>query len=287
VRYLIRHQTRFRFPAPVQEHQCEVRVAPRSLPEQRVLDVTVEAEPEAPIMRYVDYFDNVVHAFSVVEPHAELSIRVAAEVECTRANPFDFDTLPPDQEPAWLASALRRDPRMIDYVLSRSAATPALPPMVDDLIFPDHAAGSTALMTSLQSAMEWIREHFATDPAPTHAPAALADVLKTRAGGYRDLTHLLVAIARGWGVPARYVAGYVDADLDTRRTQAAHAWAEVLIPGAGWRGFDVTHDLLVNDRYVSIAAGRDASDTAAHRSSMRGSAGSAPAEIQLDLAAQQ
>ena len=47
--------------------------------------------------------------------------------------------------------------------------------------------------------------------------------------------------------------------------QAPHAWAEVLIPGAGWRGFDPTTGLVANDGYIVVAVGRDYLDAAPQR----------------------
>jgi transglutaminase-like putative cysteine protease len=41
-----------------------------------------------------------------------------------------------------------------------------------------------------------------------------------------------------------------------------HAWAELYIPGGGWRGFDPTAGLAVADRHVAIAAGALAEQTA-------------------------
>jgi transglutaminase-like putative cysteine protease len=76
-----------------------------------------------------------------------------------------------------------------------------------------------------------------------HSP--LETVLAARAGVCQDFAHLLIALVRSWGFPARYVMGYLDPGYiqspDIKPT--THAWAEVLIPGAGWRGFDATRQL--------------------------------------------
>ena len=98
------------------------------------------------------------------------------------------------------------------------------------------------------------------------------------------LASLLLALVRSWGIPARYAMGYVDPGyFDDGRPLATHAWAEVLIPGAGWRGFDPSHGLLVNDSYILVAVGRDYQDAAPLRGSFKGDqAGDEPA-VELSI----
>ena len=64
----------------------------------------------------------------------------------------------------------------------------------------------------------------------------------------------MIAIARSWGIPARYVSGYlhVSGDGGPIPGNATHAWAECLLPGAGWVGFDPTNRVWrERDTYAS------------------------------------
>ena len=114
------------------------------------------------------------------------------------------------------------------------------------------------------AALEWIGTAIEYTPGFTDAPGKLDDVLTQRSGGCQDLAHLLIGLVRAWGFAARYVSGYQDPSYDEEAVeQRPHAWAEVLIPGAGWRGFDPTTRLVVNDTYVAVAVGRDCLDVPA------------------------
>jgi transglutaminase-like putative cysteine protease len=72
-------------------------------------------------------------------------------------------------------------------------------------------------------------------------------------GSCRDLTVLYMAIARAQGFACRFVTGYHA--LEGAREHDLHAWADVYVPGGGWRGFDAMHGLAVADRHVAVAFG--------------------------------
>ena len=38
---------------------------------------------------------------------------------------------------------------------------------------------------------------------------------------------------------------------------ATHAWTEIYLPGAGWRGFDPTNNKQAGVEHVSVAVGRE------------------------------
>lgn len=80
-------------------------------------------------------------------------------------------------------------------------------------------------------------------------------VLEQPTGVCQDYAHVMIALLRYAGIPARYVAGVAHGEGES------HAWVEAWIDG-WWQGFDPTHNCMVSyqDAYIPIAVGRDAAD---------------------------
>jgi len=76
--------------------------------------------------------------------------------------------------------------------------------------------------------------------------------LKERVGSCRDLAMLMIETCRCVGLPARFVSGYHLVEPKPERYDL-HAWAEVYLPGAGWRGYDPSGSGAVDDRYITLA----------------------------------
>jgi transglutaminase-like putative cysteine protease len=288
VHYVIEHETLLRFPEPVREHQVELRLAPREDEHQRLLACTIEVEPAAELHRHLDAFGNTVHRFSLVAPHDRLGVRMRVEVETYLENPFDWLPLAPAAEAAWLAERRREDPRLLEFVLHRSDAVPD-PASFGDALAPPAPRPDRPLVENVQALAAWAHERFAYDAVATDVHAPLAVFVEKRGGVCQDFAHLLVAVVRSWGVPARYVSGYLDPGAlgEDEPVEATHAWAEVLLPGAGWRGFDATHALVANDHYVPVAVGRDSQDAAPLRGAFKGGNAGEPPRVRLRMARHQ
>ena len=86
----------------------------------------------------------------------------------------------------------------------------------------------------------------------------------------------MISIARSWGVPSRYVSGYLYVEDDAGQpipAAAGHAWVECRLPGLGWVGFDPTNNWIVGQQHVRIAVGRDYHDVAPTRGIFHGGGG--------------
>jgi transglutaminase-like putative cysteine protease len=89
------------------------------------------------------------------------------------------------------------------------------------------------------------------------AAQAPARTLATGRGACRDLTVLFMAAC----LAARFVSGY-QAHADTPGgDRHLHAWPEVFLRDAGWRGFDPTHGIAVTDGHVALCAAPDQAAT--------------------------
>jgi transglutaminase-like putative cysteine protease len=93
-------------------------------------------------------------------------------------------------------------------------------------------------------------------PNSTSVHTHMRDVLRDRRGVCQDFAHVTIGLCRALKIPALYVSGY----LATENASATHAWMEVFIPDAGWRGLDPTHNRQVDRNYLKIAVGRDYAD---------------------------
>ena len=83
-----------------------------------------------------------------------------------------------------------------------------------------------------------------------------AETLAMVSGSCRDMAFLFIEAARLLGFAARFVSGYSFTSLPAEAAGSTHAWAEVFLPGAGWKGFDPTYGDIVGDTHIAVAVGR-------------------------------
>jgi transglutaminase-like putative cysteine protease len=279
MRYLIQHETILEYPRTIREHHIELRLVPRSDGHQHVISCAIETEPAAELASYNDYFGNRVDYFCVIQPHNRLVTRLRTEVETLKENPFSFEPVPPAEEQGWLREAIRKDPPMNDFVLHCSLLTPTPMKLAEAIACafprPDRERPMLDLLLEL---LAWVPTVLEYRSGSTEVHGTLTAAVRQGSGVCQDFAHLFITVARSWGIPARYVMGYLDPGIcSTGEQLATHAWAEALVPGAGWIGFDATHNLLANDHYVAVAIGRDSYDAAPQRGSFKGdSAGEQP-----------
>jgi transglutaminase-like putative cysteine protease len=95
---------------------------------------------------------------------------------------------------------------------------------------------------------------------------------------------LMIECCRCVGLPARFVSGYHLVEPKPERYDL-HAWAEVYLQGAGWRGFDPSGKGAVDDRYIPVATSSRSDLTAAVSGTFSGPPG-VESELEWEISAE-
>ena len=106
----------------------------------------------------------------------------------------------------------------------------------------------------------WIKENFTFKTDVTGIDTDLNDILKNKQGVCQDFTHLFIAISKKFGIPSRYVSGYLHQGNGYFGDSQMHAWVECCLPDSGWIGFDPTNNLIAAENHIKVAHGKDYTD---------------------------
>lgn len=261
MRFEVDHLTRYRFGVPVFLEPHELRFRPRSNSWQRLarFEFTIDPPPAGASANLdVDDGDVLVAWFTELTDHLTLTARF--EVETLRTNPYDFIPMHHQTLPMEYISELRG--MLAPYLTHESAGTlRRYAEAVAEGAAHNAASFAAHLARRLHEDCGHIERH-------EGAPYAPEETLRRREGACRDLAMLYVALCREVGVAARFVSGYCAAEEAER--DELHAWAEVYLPGGGWRGFDPSTGLAVTDRHIAVAAAPSAALAAPVSGSFRG-----------------
>ncbi len=288
-RYRVRHRTTYTYDEPVSDSLGVCHLVPRALPWQQVTAYDVGVRPgPLDVHHDADYYGNLTTYFQVTEPHRELVVDAVSDVGVTvpvmdaEALARPWERLRPLLEPAGDGAWRAADHALASTLVDQGAGAR------------DYAAASLApgrpVGEAVTELMHRIHAEFVYDRTVTTVTSTISDILEHRAGVCQDFAHLTLACLRGHGLAARYVSGYLATAPAPGRERlvgadASHAWVAVWLGGDEWLAIDPTNDTWADERYVTVAWGRDYGDvppvkgvifTEAKRSTMNVSVDVAP-----------
>lgn len=282
-RYRIEHRTAYRYSDSVSASYGRGYLRPRNLPGQQCEQHTLTIDPApSDAADSTDVYGNVHSYFQVTTSHTELTVTGVSVVQVHR--------------PELDAAAAGRP-----WEESRDGATEGEP--VEFLLaspyvqVPDeahtYAAGSflpgRPALEAVVDLVHRLHTDFTYSSSATRVGTPVAEVLAARAGVCQDFAHLIIACARSHGIPARYVSGYLATRPPLGRPRlvgvdASHAWAALLLPGGDWLAVDPTNDTLVDERYTTVAWGRDYGDVPPLRGVIFTEARTSSMDVAVDVA---
>lgn len=245
----IRHATRFRFSQPLLYSVQTLHLWPVSGAGQTVKDWTIQTPGS--LHRQPDGLGNRVHSFSL-EARAEkgvLDFSVVAQGRVETHGVAEFEDVGPVPPPAFY---LRPTPLAEPHPRMATWAERQVPALVQAL-----RAGERPTRPQLVELANAVADQVRYRPGNTGVETTALEAFDWGLGVCQDQAHVMVAVCRSIGLPARYVSGYFYADDEPEL--ASHAWVDVCLDAGArrWLSLDVTHRGVTDERHVRLAVATD------------------------------
>jgi transglutaminase-like putative cysteine protease len=254
-RIAVRHRTGYQYATAVRASYNEARMTPGSSRGQHTLESRLDVTPGSRPLHYVDYWGTIVDAFDVHVPHTELVVTASSVVET--AGVFE-----PPPAVGW------------DVITAADVAdryAELLTPSRYVCFEPQVAAAGAAFAAEFTPAaaglqgVAWAHAQLRYERGSTEVHTTSAQAREAGKGVCQDFTHLTLAILRAMGLPARYVSGYLyptsggtESTVGITTLGESHAWVEFW--AGDWVPADPTSLVVVGERHVVVARGRDYAD---------------------------
>ena len=252
-RYKIVHRTCYQYAGDVKLGPHRLLLRPREDHELRIESFELKISPEATLLWHRDVEGNSVATAHFTSPANQLVVESEVVIQQFNESPLDF---------------LVAD-HAIQYPFDYAPA--------DKILLAPYLAPTGGETTEKVS--EWIAGFWkANEPIQTYGllQRLAAHIFKTLSyrvreepgvqapqltlacgtGSCRDFAMLFMEAARSLGLASRFVSGYLHAPLIGDQIGSTHAWAEVYLPGAGWKGFDPTIGKIAGTDHITVAVAR-------------------------------
>jgi transglutaminase-like putative cysteine protease len=243
--YEVQQHFQYRYTAPICNLRQRLVVVPRPVHgNQRVLSHRLQmSQPHSRKRMRADRFGNVIFEISISEVDEAVDFDVSLIVERLPGQGPHLET----------ATTQALNVYLLPSALTRPDA--ALRAIATELACSGEQGADLASVVG-----DWVYRRMSYGFDRTGVGTTAGQALTAGHGVCQDYAHLMLALCRLLGIPARYVSGYLVGEGGT------HAWVEVLRPRPGRTveivAWDPTHDRPTDLRYLTVAVGRDYRDVA-------------------------
>lgn len=267
MRFEISHVIRYTYTAPAFIEPMTVRLRPRCNATQHLEYFELKMEPHpAGSSDNLDLYSNNTTTLWFNGMHDYLTIHASSVVNVPDIDPFDFIIIEEEALRLPITYSGNYSKALESYSRQRYQSS-----LLDDFVRPilTRSKGETTSFL-LNLTMETF-EQFSSESRESGEPLHPEDTLARRSGACRDLALLFMECCRSVGLAARFVSGYgYRENVISLEKRHMHAWAEVYVPGGGWRGFDPSIGLAVSGEHVAVSAAADPQDASPTCGTFRG-----------------
>lgn len=252
-RYKILHRTYYNFSAPVLLQAHTLLLRPREDHETRIESSNLELTPPATLRWHRDVEGNSVAIATFDTPSSQLLIESSIIIQQLNEMPLDF--LIADYAIEYPFVYKEQDQIILSpYVsVTNHSDKKLLKEWLANVWQAGESIQSYGLLQRLgKHIQQTLRYQLREEPGVQ----TISETLTLGSGSCRDSAHLFIEAARYLGFASRFVSGYLHAAPSATNYGSTHAWAEVFLPGAGWKGFDPTIGDIAGTDHIAVAVAR-------------------------------
>jgi len=275
----IQHRTTYNYNAPVSFGPHKIMIRPREGHDLHIESSILDIQPGHTTHWMRDVNGNSIAKVDFTEPATQLMIYSELVLQHYDANPLDFMV---DESAVHYPFVYEPDcqPELAAFMhIIYPKDTARLREWLVQFWKPGDKIETIVL---LQNVTKLIYEKFKYKRRDESGVQTPAQTLEKNSGSCRDFATLLLEACRCWGLAARFVSGYMQCEATEAGGASTHAWAEVYLPGAGWKGFDPTCGIMTGAQHVTVAVARDPENASPISGSFSGTA-DAFKNIQVDV----
>ena len=273
----VEHRTSYAYSNERMSCMMLLCLKPLSNTHQRLEAFDLLVEPMTQAIEYEDFLGNSRHMLNIHRPHNRVMIKSKSLVSLQNPTNHVAGGIPASHSANDYGGYAERWDYEQPSVRTRWSSK--LEAFVNDHCLPDDKDFHD-LLRRLEQA---IAKSLNYQPKSTTVETTIDEVLDQGEGVCQDFAHIMLAVARQWRIPSRYVLGYLcPDDRSTIPSQETHAWIECQLPDLGWVRFDPTNPTLQNSSYVTVAYGRDFEDVCPTKGLNMGS-GDEELKVEVDV----
>ncbi|MBN4059759.1 MAG: cysteine protease [SAR86 cluster bacterium] len=252
-RYKILHQTSYEFTDAVQLLPHTLRLRPREGHELRIESSILNISPEAALRWHRDVEGNSV-ATATFNDNAQ-ALNINSEIIIQKYDQVPHDFLVADYAVDYPFNYSDEDQVLLSPYMGRleNQEQSRLNDLVNSVWQPNQAIQTFALLLRLNQHVYQAVSYKRREEAGVQT---VEETLTLGSGSCRDSAFLFMLAAQQLGFAARFISGYIYSEMEIIQSGSTHAWAEVFIPGAGWKGFDPSIGNIVGVEHIAVAVAR-------------------------------
>jgi len=257
-KWRVKHRTSYKYAKPVERSSHVIRLTPVADRLQEVLEHDVKVSVAGQVKDYDDVFGNRARRLVIDTPFSELVIEATSLVEVRDIDPLDFRPLKARSTIPLVWMPWQRQ-ILAPFLLPQELPETQLEELTE-YAMSFVKRNDFDLLDTLIDINATIFKEYEYRQGSTTVFTTPFEVYTNRRGVCQDFTNLFICLARLLGVPARYVCGYIytgPKNPNQVQSEASHAWVQLYLPEAGWKGFDPTNGILTQTNHIRVAVGRN------------------------------